>query len=36
VRECKFLAGPEGVTYVGGLIVNNKINLISHDTVERR
>jgi hypothetical protein len=30
----KFLAGPEGLTCVGGLIVNNKINLIIHDLVE--
>ncbi len=29
--ERKFLAGPAGLTDVGGLIVNNKINLIICD-----
>jgi hypothetical protein len=33
VRERKYLAGPEG--FAGGLIVNNKINSIIRDVVER-
>ncbi len=36
VRERKFMAGPEGSTEVGGLVVNNKINSIICDAVERR
>jgi hypothetical protein len=36
VRERKFLAGPEGSTKVGVLIVNIKINSINHDEGKRR
>ncbi len=33
-REHRFLAGPEWVEDVGGLIVDNKINLNIHDVEE--
>ncbi len=32
-REHKFLAWPEGLEDIGGLIVDNKINSIIHDNV---
>jgi hypothetical protein len=34
-RGHKFPAGQEGSTFVGGLIVNNTINLIIHEVKER-